>query len=71
MRMARLTPNFLLFLLIEPNLGETKESYKISKIKILGKLRNSIIEETESKEVETNDIEKLLNDVKDLMKPPN
>ena len=46
-------------------LGETKESHRISKTKILEKLRNSIIERTESKGLETNDIEKLSNDVKD------
>ena len=45
--------------------GETKESYRISKVEILEKLRTLIIERAESKGLETNDIEKLSNDVKD------
>ena len=50
---------------MEFNLGETKESYKIRKIKILEKLCNSIIQETDNEKFETNDIEKLSYDVKD------
>ena len=50
---------------MESGLGETKESHRISKTKILEKLHNSIIERNESEELETNDIEKLLNDVKE------
>ena len=49
---------------MEFGLGETKESYRISKTTILEKLCNSIIERTEREELETNDIEKLSNDVK-------
>ena len=51
---------------MESGLDGTKESYRIKKTKILQKLRRSIIELTESEGLETNnDIEKLLNDVKD------
>ena len=51
---------------MESGLDGSKESYRIKKTKILQKLRRSIIELTESEGLETNnDIEKLLNDVKD------
>ena len=50
---------------MESGLGETKESHRINKIKILEKLHNSIIERTESEGLETNDIEKLSKNVKD------
>ena len=50
---------------MKSGLGETKESYGISKIKILEKLPNSLIEETDNEKFETNDIEKLSNNVKD------
>ena len=41
---------------MEPGLGETKESYRINKTKILEKLHNSKIERTENEGLETNDI---------------
>ena len=51
---------------MEPGLGGTKESHRINKIKILEKLRDSMIERTESKGLETIEgIEELSNDVKD------
>ena len=50
---------------MELDLGETKESHRINKTKILEKLLNSMIEQTETEGLETNDIEKLSNDVKD------
>ena len=65
--MIRLPLSFLLFLFIESNLGETRESYEIKKSKILEKLHKSIIEQTDSKQSEMNvHVEKPLEDVKDL-----
>ena len=50
---------------MESGLGEPEESHRISKTKVLEKLRNSIIERTESEGLETNDIENLSKDVSD------
>ena len=51
---------------MESRRGGTKELHRIKKTKILEKLLCSIIEPTESEELETNvDKEKLTNDVKD------
>ena len=53
---------------MESGVGETKESHRISKTKVLEKMRHSIIERTEGEGLEANDdIEKMSNDFKDPM----